>query len=266
MKKNKKYELIIVILAAVAVIETISLFALWQTRPKKPSIKKPRPVLKGKIAIVIDDFGYNLNNLDILKEIKYPLTASVLPNLTYSKEISDSLHSLGFEIIVHLPMEPYENFSLEKETIKTSMDEKQIINIVDNSLSAVPYAVGVSNHMGSKATSDARVMRIVSKHLKRKGLYFLDSFVTPKSVCTETAKNIGVGFAKRDVFLDNNAAPEYIRGQLNKLKAKARLKGKAIGIGHDRKTTLLVIKKIMPEFSKEGYQFVFVSDIINNRD
>jgi len=266
MKRKKNYKLIIAVLTAVAVIEAIFIFVLWQARPPKPGIKKARPVLKGKIAIVIDDFGYNLNNLGILEEIKYPLTASVLPNLQYSEGISAALHGLGFEVILHLPMEPYENFRLEKETIKTSMDETQIINIIGKSLSNVVHAVGVNNHMGSKATSDKRVMGITFKYLKSKGLYFLDSFVTPKSICPETAKKTGVGFTRRDVFLDNNASPEYIRGQLQKLKTKARLKGKAIGIGHDRRNTLLTIKEIMPEFSREGCQFVFVSDIINDRN
>lgn len=266
MKKKKNYKLIIGVLTAIAVIEAVFIIAILQTRPQKPQIKKPRPALKGKIAIVIDDFGYNLNNLKMLEEMKYPLTASVLPNLKYSGEISDALHGLGFEIILHLPMEPYENFPLEEETIKTSMNDAQITNIINKSLSSIPHVLGVSNHMGSKATSDRRVMGVTFKHLKSKRMYFLDSFVTSKSVCQEMAIQTGIGFARRDVFLDNNNKPEYIRGQLYKLKAKARRDKKAIGIGHDRKNTLLVLKEIMPEFAEEGYQFVFVSDIINNRN
>jgi polysaccharide deacetylase 2 family uncharacterized protein YibQ len=38
--------------------------------------------------------------------------------------------------------------------------------------------------------------------------------------------------------------------------------GQAIGIGHDRKITLEVLKEVMPSIEKEGYKFVFVSELI----
>ena len=96
-------------------------------RPKKV-IKIPA-ILKGKIAIVIDDWGYNLDNLYLLGQIKYPFTASVLPGLGYSKAVAAELHKRGFQIILHLPMEPHEKYRLEKNTILASMDEQAIINI-----------------------------------------------------------------------------------------------------------------------------------------
>jgi polysaccharide deacetylase 2 family uncharacterized protein YibQ len=220
------------------------------------------PVAKAKIAIVIDDWGYNLNNINILDEIKLPLTASVLPNLTYSNKIAQELQSRGFEVILHLPLEPREKYKLEKNTILISFKEDAIINIIKKDLANIVYAKGVSNHMGSAATGDLHTMETIFKELKKRRLYFLDSFVSGQSICFALAKKIGLPFAKRDIFLDNRVESGYIRAQLYKLKQKARLYGQAIGIGHDRKVTLEVLRDVMPQFVQEGYQFVFVSQIL----
>jgi len=81
---------------------------------KKPKKKfKAAPAIKGRIAIVLDDWGYSLNNLRSLEEIKYPLTASILPNLIYTRKVSEELHSRGIEVILHFPMEPNEKMSEE---------------------------------------------------------------------------------------------------------------------------------------------------------
>lgn len=264
MKKEKRYRLTIFILSLLIITQGIFLLI---TVPKKQKVKKKaKPpqvtaVLKGKIAIVIDDWGYNLNNLSVLGRIKSPLTLSVLPNLPYSQTVAKEAGRMGFEIILHLPMEPRENFHLEKNTIMTAMDDTTIRNIVAGDLRNIPYLKGVSNHMGSKATEDLRVMKILFEELKKRGFFFLDSLVSTKSICSNLSKNMKIHFAKRDVFLDNIERTEYIKGQILKLKQKAKTLGQAIGIGHDREVTLQVLKEALPELEKEGYRLVFLSEL-----
>lgn len=246
------------ILATLVLIEGMFIVVLLKPRKISPLLPAPR----GKIAIVLDDWGYNLNNLHILDEIKLPLTCAVLPNLPYSRQIAQALHQRGCEIILHLPMEPYEEYRLEKNTIQISMDKETIKNIIEQDLSNITHPQGVSNHMGSRATSDLRVMEIIFAELKKRHLYFLDSLVSSKSLCFELAKKMNLKFARRDVFLDNTPEREYIKKQLEKLKQKAQIKGYALGIGHDRKLTLETLREMLPQIEKEGYQFVFVSEVV----
>ena len=227
---------------------------------KKPAVKKV-PFYKGRIAIVIDDWGYHLDNLSIASEIKQPLTCAVLPNLKNSSLVAQKLNTLGFEIILHWPMEPKEKYRLENNTITLSMDAGQIRDILDKDLASVVYAKGVSNHMGSAITESLRSSSMVMAEAKKRNLYFLDSFVTAKSVCWGIAKKIKIRFAKRDVFLDDRNDPEYIRGQLIKLRNLAKKQGFAIGIGHDRNITLMVLKEMLPQLESQGYKFVFVSEV-----
>jgi len=231
---------------------------------KKSEVPKKETVVplaaKGEIAIVLDDWGYSLNNLKIADEIKYPVTLAILPNLPYSQKIAEEANARGWEVILHMPMEPMERYNLEKDTILTSMPEREMLRILDKDLTSIPYLVGISNHMGSKATSNSRTMTIIFKELKRRNLYFLDSFVTSKSVCSELSNKLNLREFRRDVFLDNMNDRAYIKKQMLTLKTKASKNGFAIGIGHDRTKTLEVLREVMPQLAKEGYEFVYLSD------
>jgi len=240
------------------IVVVIIILALPIKKPKKEPLFKP---VIGKIAIVLDDWGYTLNNVKLIEEINAPLTIAVLPGLAYSKKISYDLSKKGFEVILHLPMEPKEGYALEKETITTSMKEEEIKRIINQDLSGLYNVKGVSNHMGSKATSDKRTMEIVLSEIKKRNLFFLDSYVISTSKAREITASYGLRFAKRDIFLDNESSLNYIRKQLYKLRDLAKANGFAIGIGHDRKNTLIVLKEMIPILEKEGYKFVLISEI-----
>jgi len=230
-----------------------------------PIAERQKPSkLRPKISIVIDDWGYNISHLNLLEEINIPLTISVLPFLEYSTEVATFGYKHGFEIIIHMPMQPkkedVENW--EKSTLTTAMKEKEVVSILNKAFSEIPYAKGMNNHMGSLATTDQNLMMIVFKELKKKNMFFLDSYVNPDSICQAIAKKVGIKFAKRSIFLDNILSPTYIRAQLMELAKKADEEGQAIGIGHDRQMTLLVLKEVVPQLQQAGYDFVFVSEIV----
>jgi len=268
MKKQNSNNPLVMFLLLIIFVLAIVIFSLLN-KPAAKRIVKPvkfKPAVeqkfKARIAIVLDDWGYTLANLHYLDEISEPMTLSVLPNLSFSKSVAKYGREKGCEIILHLPMQPHEKYGLEKNTILISMDEPTIKRILNSDLDNLVYAKGASNHMGSLATENPRVMAIVLTELKKRNFYFLDSFVSRLSVVSDLAAKIHVKSAKRNVFLDNKLDAEYIRGQLEQLKAKANTNGYAIGIGHDRKATLEVLKAVIPQWKKEGYKFVGVSEIV----
>ena len=241
----------------------------WPAKKSEP-IKKiidkqilPKRI-KGEIAIVLDDWGYNASHLSLLEEINSPITVAILPFLPYSKTVAKFAKQHNIGIIIHMPMEPkeQEKHVLEANTLKTNMSEGKIVTLLDDAFINIAYAQGINNHMGSLATENRKLMGIVFKQLKKRKKFFLDSYVTNNSVCKELAKNNGVRFAKRSIFLDNSSNSAYIRGQLMELASEAETKGSAIGIGHDRKNTLLVLKDVVPQLEKEGYRFVLVSELV----
>lgn len=230
-------------------------------RPVAPSVDKvfKRP----RVAIVVDDFGYSKNNLGRLFSLKQPVTLSILPGQLYTREVAELARARGFEVILHLPLESErDDISEEADTIKTAMSEKEILLRLRKDIELVPGIDGVSNHMGSKATADTMVMTTIIRYLKFRGLYYFDSLTSGRSVCLDVAKSLGVRCAKRDMFLDNSNNTMAIEKQLSDLKIMAFKRGEAIAICHDRKNTIAVLVKELPEIAKEGIEFVRLSELV----
>lgn len=226
----------------------------------------PRVVKKfenPKVAIVIDDFGYTLGNINVFLGIKKSLTLSVLPDLKYSRAAAERGHAAGLDVILHMPMESHNKDATEElDTIKSAMSREDVLRRLEKAIESVPGLDGVSNHQGSKATEDKQLMTAILERLKEKHLYFFDSMTSQRSICKEVAASLGERFAKRDVFLDNDNSPEYIKGQVLLLKRYAFRNGYAIAIGHDRKNTAKVLSEMMPELEKEGIRFVLLSEMV----
>jgi len=224
------------------------------------------PPGRGKIAVVLDDWGYTLKQVPALSSIHRPLTVSVLPSLAHSAEVARAAQASGHEVILHLPMEALDpKAPREAGTILTGMPRREVIELMNRSLSTVPTAKGINNHQGSKATTDAALMEIVLQETKRRGLYFLDSYVTQKSVCAEVAERVRIPFARRSVFLDNEMSGPAIQKQFMELARVAARHGEAIGIGHDRPVTLEVLRQAVPALEKAGYTLVPVSQLTEVR-
>lgn len=225
------------------------------------------PAGTGKVAIVLDDWGYNLKDLEKLGQINRPMTLAVLPGsytkLKLSSKIAQSAADKKYEVILHLPLEPKEYQGNDTSGfITTEMKKEEIIKSLKASLESVPLVKGISNHEGSKATEDDFVMRTIFEQMRQRHLYYLDSATGAHSVCPDLAKELKLKFNKRDIFLDNKAEKEYIKNQLRKLAVIAIKKGQAVGIGHDRIVTLEAIKEMAPELEKAGITFVYLSELV----
>lgn len=257
-----KETVVFVITSGPLEIYTVKINRLVNVKMPDKKIKRTRISQEPKIAIVLDDFGYSLNNVNKLLNIKQPVTFSILPNLQYSGKVAEIAGNNKYETILHLPMESKADYRhAEKGTISVTMTDEEILSRLRKALASVPGVKGVSNHQGSRATEDKRVMRTIMKYLKNKNLYYLDSKSTSDSVCEKTSDVLGERFAKRDVFLDNSSDPDYIENQMVLLKEIALRRGYAVGIGHDRKNTIKVLSRVMPKMAEEGIEFVFLSKL-----
>ena len=244
----------IVLILAVAV----SVFIIMLHRAPTRQLKQP------EIAFVIDDWGYNLNNIDSLFQIERPVTLAILPHLRYSEDIARKVEKSGkeYDVILHLPLESKSDKTPEHDTIRRNMKKDRVLAILKDDIEGMPGIIGVSNHQGSRATENKEIMRIILEELKKRGLFFLDSRTTPVSVCGNIAEKIGLKYAERDIFLDLGQKKEekqyraYVKKQIRELINIAKTKGRAIAIGHDKKLTLEVIKESIPEIEKENIKIV----------
>jgi len=218
-----------------------------------------------RVAIIIDDLGWNKESADALLNIDAPICFAILPHLPFSKIIADEAGLKHRDVLLHLPMEPY-GYPHKDPGIKPltdDMNKNDIEALIKDYISEIPHIVGINNHMGSKFTENERGMRYVMEILKDKNLFFIDSFTTPKSLAYQTAKTLGVKTARRQVFLDNEEDEEYIKGQIEKLIIIAQRDNFAIGIGHPHPQTINVLQKMVPLMKENGIEIVPVSELVN---
>src|SRR6202044_1601454 len=58
-----------------------------------------------RLAIIIDDLGYDRAAADALLALGFPLTVSVLPHLPLSAEVAEEAYLRGDQVMLHLPMQ-----------------------------------------------------------------------------------------------------------------------------------------------------------------
>jgi uncharacterized protein len=229
--------------------------------PKHP---RKRAIGPGSVAIIIDDMGSSVREVNELMAINLPLTFSIIPGLAHVKEVAERAHARGYQLMIHIPMEPkgYPRQRMEGYGLLLSLSDGEIRKRMDGFLREVPYAKGANNHMGSRFTEERDKMESVLGFLKGKGLFFIDSKTSPRSLGNTLAREMGIENAGRNVFLDNVQDVEAIREQLEQLAAMARRKGAAIGICHPHKATIQALASAMPELRKSGITFVYAADLV----
>jgi hypothetical protein len=217
-----------------------------------------------KIAIVIDDLGYDPYILKELSQIDLPLTLSVLPSAPYEKEVIALAKSKGWDLLIHLPMEPknYPDSNPGPNALFIRMSDEQVSEMVDKFLNELPEAKGVNNHMGSAFTENEDKMSAVMSEIKKRKLFYIDSRTTSQTVAFRVAKKMGVPTASRSVFLDNDLSPEAIQLQVERLLTIAKHSSQAVGIGHPHHETIDALKHYLSDL-QDQIQIVNVSEIIH---
>jgi len=220
----------------------------------------------GSLSLIIDDFGIaaqdvlvDFANLDIV------WTATVIPGYANSSSQARYLASRGIQVLGHMPMEPdaVEGWDVGNGAIYADTPEEEVDRLVGRALDEIAVARGLSNHMGSKTTAQPAVMRALMASLRRRGLYFVDSYTSQASVAGSEAERAGIPWARRDVFLDPEDDPVVIEQQFRRCLALAREGGSVIIIGHPRINTLEVLRRWIPRARQAGFRFVTVDRLLH---
>ena len=113
-----------------------------------------------RLAIIIDDLGYDRSAADAVLALGFPLTVSVLPHLPLSSELAEEAQRRGDQVMLHLPMESEADGAKPEDIeLRVGMSAAQVDATLAGMLETVPYAAGVNNHQGSRATADPALMQ-----------------------------------------------------------------------------------------------------------
>lgn len=261
----------------VAVAEPPQMAALPQAAPLpapdgsgKPAwirYSVPPPAVGGKpmIAVVIDDLGVDRRRSEKVVGLPGPLTLAWMTYAENLRGITQSARNRGHELMVHMPMQPMsESYDPGPDVLEVGLKPDELRRRIRWGLGRFDGFVGVNNHMGSRFTADRAGMGVVMEEIKARGLLFLDSVTTQKSVAPDLARQHGVPFAARHVFLDNDMAVSAVREQLAKTESYARKHGAAIAIGHPHDGTIEALSGWLPTLAAKGFVLVPVTTVVRH--
>lgn len=232
-----------------------------------PVAMRSRPPSQGKsaprLAIILDDAGYDRAAADSVLALPFPVTVSVLPHLPLSAEVAEEAFRRGDQVMLHLPMESESDGAKpELVELRVGMTSGEVEATLARMLETVPHAVGVNNHQGSRATADPALMAALMPALRSRGLFFIDSRTTVATIAYNAAVEFGVHAASRKVFLDDTPTREAILAQLDLAVRDAERNGSAIAIGHPYPATVAALAEGVPPIESRGISVVFASDLV----
>jgi uncharacterized protein len=229
--------------------------------PRVQSVEREQ--LSGRIALVIDDLGFSFRSSTVqgMLNLPIPLTAGVIPSHIASEAIAIEANRLGHEVIAHVPMEPMNHpGDTEPDYLHSSLSFAEFSSFME-SVEAIPFANGMSNHQGSLATQDPELMRRVAGWCSQRGWFVLDSITHASTLLYRSARAQGVPAVRRDLFLDHHQEPDSIRARLHDaVQMATEQDGIVIVIAHPRESTLAVLRAELPQLLEQGVDFVRLSD------
>ncbi len=196
----------------------------------------------GKLAIVIDDIGYRAKEDSAIYALPKEVSVAIIPVAPYATARANKAFEQQRDVLIHLPMEPQTRQSIEAGALLVGMNETQVATLIKNAKMQVPNAIGLNNHMGSKATTDKQTMQYLMKSLSQQNLAFLDSKTAGNSVAYKTAKEYGIKALERHIFLDDSDEFNDVQRQFSNAIHYARKHGVAVMIGHPRRNSVEVLE------------------------
>lgn len=232
---------------------------------EQPAPLPPPPQETARLAIVIDDLGYQMDVFNELITLDYDITYAVLPQQAFSRETAEIAAQAGRQVMLHLPMQPKEwpKFDPGLGALLLRDSPEEINAKIALNLSTVPFVTGVNNHMGSAFTQYEEGLEILMEALSQNALFFLDSKTAPGRTARNAAKRYQVPYLTRDIFLDNDRDADLIRRQLDKAVKLALKRGSAIAIGHPYHVTYAVLAEELPLLEAEGIRITKVIELLN---
>ncbi|MGA2642481.1 MAG: divergent polysaccharide deacetylase family protein [Spirochaetia bacterium] len=229
--------------------------------------ERPRPEERGMLAVIVDDAGYSLEELQAFLDMPLPLTVAVLPNLPHSTEAARRVLAAGKDLILHCPMEPVGAGNPGPGAIFTGQSPEEIRQLLDADFASVPGAIGMNNHMGSKATADEAVMTAVLGYLKSHGKLFVDSRTTADTAGPRIAESLGMPILQRDVFIDNDVDEEAIVAGFDKGVSEAKSTGTAVAIGHVQNRGVVdILRAAEGNLAAQGVRMTRLPEVLAARE
>ena len=236
----------------------------WQVYAKPFDDGDRRP----RIAIVISDLGLSEAATEAaIQTLPAGVSLAFSPYATNLARWIPLARAAGHEVLLAMPMEPmdYPSNDPGPHTLLTTTSDARNLERLAWVLGRARGYVGIVNHMGSRFTISEKHLRPVMAALKERGLLFLDSRSSGRSVAARIARDAGVPRAVNDRFIDTRASRAAIDDRLGEIERLAKSSGVGVGIGFPYPVTVERVRAWAATLEKKGLVLAPVSAVVNRQ-
>ena len=225
-------------------------------KPFNTADRRPR------VAIVVTGLGLSAAATEsAIQGLSGSVTLAFAP---YSPRLDEWIRlarAAGHEVLINVPMEPtnYPAYDPGPQTLLTTLNAQGNLDRLFWSLSRGTGYVGVLDFFGSQFTTSADHMTPVLNAIKQRGLLFIDSNSSPRSVSAAVAARLNLISAKATLTLDERASRTEIDRKFAELEQRAKREGQAIGIASPYPVSLERIANWVRQLEARGTAIAPVS-------
>ena len=213
---------------------------LEYSRGFKRADRKPR------IALIVTNLGlsatYTKAALKLLPEDITLSFSHVAPRL---KSWIREARQKGHEVLMDIPMEPlgFPKNDPGRATLLTSSNEVENLNRLEHVMKKAGGYVGLLGTLGTKFMLHSETFLPVLKTIKQRGLIYVDSRSTSRSLGPELASSIQLPRAFNNIFIDKEPSNQKIKSKLDELEKIALKKRFAVGIAQPFPLTIEILSQ-----------------------
>ncbi|CAN0540387.1 unnamed protein product, partial [Laminaria digitata] len=225
-------------------------------KPFNTADRRPR------VAIVVTGLGLSAAATEsAIQGLPGSVTLAFAP---YSPRLNEWIRlarAAGHEVLINVPMEPtnYPAYDPGPQTLLTTLNAEGNLDRLLWSLSRGTGYVGVVDFLGSRFTTSSSHMTPVLNAIKQRGLLYLDSNSSPRSVSAAVATRINLVSAKATLTLDERASRTEIDRRFGELEQRAKRERRAIGIASPYPVSLERIASWVRQLEARGVAVAPVS-------
>ncbi len=217
-----------------------------------------------RIAIVVDDAGGVEGDIAGYLALPMPVTISIIPSFAHATDVAERTHVAGKEVLLHLPLANKKGNGDGLTRLNGTETADVVDRFVQSAVDRVPYAVGANNHEGPYGSAQPTLMRELLTSLQRRGLFFMDSVTSQRSVGYAVEAELAMEPRVNNQFLDHDETDENSRAALIHLALLAARSGTGIGICHVfHPYALHALAAIGAQLQAKGYTFAVLSQVAN---
>lgn len=220
--------------------------------------KRPR------VAVIIRGLTVSASSTKLaLARLPQPVTLAFVPFAFDAQASVDLAREAGHEVLLEVPMEPFDFPESDPgpHALMTAASSEENLKRLSWSLSRFTGYVGVTNLLGARFMSEQAGFEPVLSEIARRGLIFVDTGASQRSLAKTTARQTRASLATGTLLLDETQSRQAIDTKLGELESEARRSGFAIGVGSAFPATIARVAAWAESLDQRGLVLVPISSL-----